>query len=377
MCATVLPRLGLHCASLSLLSWHQGACVVTTTVSVHPCIVPLCVTSSDNSFSQPNCRGVSCPSTSLHFFFSLHFVSSSPAMSSSPVASEWLIATIPSGHPDPATTFRLQPISSPPTAAPAGHVLLQVKVVSVDPYIRYSLRTQTVGAPQYSYCVAEVLDSQLDGYSKGDMVTGALPWKSVQLHDAKLRPGKRSGQGAALRKVPVLPGVPLTAWVGVLGMVGRTAYFGVSEPELGNIQAGQTVVVSGAAGAVGSLVGQLARMKGAKTVVGIAGGPDKCRLVTEKYGFDARLDYKALDSVETLQAALKPLVPDGIHLYFDNVGGVVSQAMWELYARKGRMVVCGSISSYNKEPKDDLIPNPLSVPILHTVTVLTNSPIAE
>ena len=273
-----------------------------------------------------------------------------------------MVANVPSGHPDPASTFKLQPISSPPTAATPGHVLLRLRVISVDPYLRDVLRKASVGQPQYSWCVAEVVDSQLDGYSVGEFVTGALAWKTLQLHDGKLKPGQKSSQGTALRKVVPVPGVPLTAWVGVLGMPGRTAYFGLLDPEVGGLKADQTVVVSGAAGAVGSMVGQLARMKGAKKVIGTAGGPDKCRLVSDKYGFDACLDYKELDTVERMQQALKEAAPDGVQVYFDNVGGHVTQAMWPVYADHGRMVLCGAISGYNKDPKDNLIPNPLSVP---------------
>ena len=285
---------------------------------------------------------------------------------SAPAAVKFVIGAVPSGHPDPATTFKLQPIASPPTSAPPGHVLLRLRVVSVDPYLRDALRRATVGDSQCSYCVAEVVDSQLELFNTGDMVTGVLPWKTVQLHDGKLRPGQRAGQGAVLRKVSQLPGVPLTAWVGVLGMPGRTAYFGLLDPEVGGVQAGQVVVVSGAAGAVGSLVGQLARLKGAKTIIGTAGGPDKCRLVKERYKFDACLDYKALDTVEKLQEAVKAVLPEPVNLYFDNVGGLVTQAMWDLYAKRGRMVLCGSISGYNKDAKEDLIPNPLSAQHAHT-----------
>ena len=273
-------------------------------------------------------------------------------MSSTP--SELVVAQIPTGHPDPSSTFRLQPLASPPTSATPGHLLLHSKFVSVDPYLRGVLRNAKVGEPLSSYTVAEVVDSQLDGYSKGDIVTGVLPWRTVQLSAGK------EGSGQQLRKVSPPSGVPLSAYIGVLGMPGRTAYFGLLDHEVGRLQAGQTVMVSGAAGAVGSLVGQLAKWKGAKKVIGTAGGAEKCRLVKEKYGFDECIDYKQFDTVEKMREELKKAAPEGVNLYFDNVGGHVTQAMFEVYAKHGRMALCGAISSYNKSQQEDLVPNPLS-----------------
>ena len=159
-------------------------------------------------------------------------------------ASELVVAQIPSGHPDPSTTFRLQPISSPPTSATAGHLLLRSKFISVDPYLRGVLRSAKVGEPLPSWSVAEVLDSNVDGFAKGDHVTGIIPWRTVQLHNGK-----------ELRKVTPLPGVPLSAYIGVLGMPGRTAYFGLLEHEEGRFKAGDTVVVSGGGGCCGQFGG--------------------------------------------------------------------------------------------------------------------------
>jgi NADPH-dependent curcumin reductase CurA len=133
---------------------------------------------------------------------------------------------------------------------------------------------------------------------------------------------------------------PLSTYLGALGMPGMTAYFGLLD--IGKPKPGETVVVSGAAGAVGSVVGQIARIKGCRTV-GIAGGADKCRYLTEKLGFDAAIDYKAGD----VKAALKTHCPDGIHVYFDNVGGDILDAALSRLALHARIVICGAISQYN------------------------------
>ena len=157
-------------------------------------------------------------------------------------------------------------------------------------------------------------------------------------------------EGKGLRKVPQHPHIPFTTYLGVLGMPGRTAYFGLLDHEVGRFQPGQTVLVSGAAGAVGSLVGQLAKLKGAGKVIGTAGGPDKCRLVKDKYGFDECLDYKALDTTELMTAALKKAAPEGVHLFFDNTGGVVRQAALNVLGKFGRVAMCGVIATFGKDP---------------------------
>ena len=133
---------------------------------------------------------------------------------------------------------------------------------------------------------------------------------------------------------------PLPVFLDVLGMPGMTAYFGLLD--VGKPKAGETVVVSGAAGAVGSVVGQIAKIQGCR-VVGIAGGVDKCRYLVDKLGFDAAIDYKA----EDVRAMLKATCPDGIHVFFDNVGGDILEAALARLARRARVVICGAISQYN------------------------------
>ena len=269
---------------------------------------------------------------------------------------EVVLAQRPQNEPD-SSTFRLQPIANPPTSAPANGLLLQLIVASVDPYQRKLIRTLDIGEAVPNYQVARVVESNHPNYHKGDVVIdfeGAIKWQTVQQH---------SGDG--LYRVPPELNVPVTAWAGVLGMPGRTAYFGLLDHEVGRLKAGDVVLVSGAAGAVGSLAGQLARIKGAKKVIGTAGGPEKCKLVKERYGFDECLDYKQHDTVEKMRDALKKAAPEGIDLFFDNVGGHVLTACFDVFNKYGRMVLCGCITAYNKSPEDDVVPNVLSVRTAH------------
>jgi NADPH-dependent curcumin reductase CurA len=135
---------------------------------------------------------------------------------------------------------------------------------------------------------------------------------------------------------------PLSTYLGALGMPGLTAYFGLLD--VGALKEGETVLVSGAAGAVGSIAGQIAKVKGCR-VIGIAGGPDKCALLTDELGFDAAIDYRAQD----VRKALRELAPDGIDVYFDNVGGEILDAALTALAMHARIVICGAISQYNNE----------------------------
>ena len=224
---------------------------------------------------------------------------------------EVVLAQQPKDTPD-ADTFRVQPQSNPPTEAPPGGLLLRIVVASVDPYQRELIRGLQPGAQMKAYQVARVVESKHAGYQAGDHVLNTmanLTWQTVQQHS-----------GDELYKIPSHLSLPVTAWCGVLGMPGRTAYFGLTDHEVGRMQPGKVVLVSGAAGTVGSLAGQLARVKGAARVIGTAGGADKCRHVKERYGFDECLDYKALDSVEKMTEALKRAAPDGIDLFYDNTG---------------------------------------------------------
>jgi NADPH-dependent curcumin reductase CurA len=217
-----------------------------------------------------------------------------------------------------------------------GEVVIQNLFLSLDPAMRGWMNDSKasyippVGLNEVMRAIAvgKVAASKNPKFAVGDHVTGLLGVQDVAYSN---------GQG--LTKVdPKL--APLPLYLSTLGMPGLTAYFGLLE--VGQPKAGDTVVVSGAAGAVGSVVGQIAKIKGAR-VVGIAGGADKCRYLVEELGFDAAIDYKA----ENVAEALKTHCPGGVNVYFDNVGGDILDAVLTRLARGARIVICGAISQYN------------------------------
>ena len=218
---------------------------------------------------------------------------------------------------------------------PDAHFLVQVKYVSIDPAMRgwmnegkSYIKPVGLGEVMRAGAAGEVVVSNHPKFRKGDAVTGGFGVQEFAISDGK-----------GVQKVDT-SFVPLPTYLGVLGMPGMTAYFGLLD--IGKPRSGETVVVSAAAGAVGSVVGQIAKIKGCR-VVGIAGGEEKCRLLTEAFNFDAAIDYKAQD----VKAELKELCPNGIHVYFDNVGGDILDAALTRIARGARIVICGAISQYN------------------------------
>jgi NADPH-dependent curcumin reductase CurA len=216
-----------------------------------------------------------------------------------------------------------------------GEILVQVKYLSLDPAMRgwmndakSYIRPVGIGEVMRAGAGGTVIRSRNPKFNEGDVVTGGFGVQEYAVSDGK-----------GVNKVDT-KFVPLTTYLGTLGMPGMTAYFGLLD--VGKPQPGQTVVVSGAAGAVGSVVGQIAKVKGCRAI-GIAGGPDKCRLLTAEFGFDASIDYKH----EDVKAALKQHCPNGIDVYFDNVGGDILEAALARLARGARIVICGAISQYN------------------------------
>jgi NADPH-dependent curcumin reductase CurA len=216
-----------------------------------------------------------------------------------------------------------------------GEVAVQVLYASLDPAMRVWLNegdsyvpAVQVGEVMRAIGVGRVIASSIREVAKGDHVTGIF---GIQRY--AVLPGK------AVTKLP--DGVPLPAYLNPLGIPGLTAYFGLFD--IGRPEPGQTVAVSAAAGSVGSLVGQMARIRGCRAV-GIAGGAEKCRLLTDEYGFDAAVDYKA----GSVAAGLREHCPDGIDVFFDNVGGGVLEAALRNLARGARVVLCGAISQYNE-----------------------------
>ncbi len=238
----------------------------------------------------------------------------------------------PSGLPDD-NTLKLNETAVP--AAGDGQMLLRTVYLSLDPYMRgrmndaksYATPVQ-IGEVMTGQVVAEVVSSNIDGFSPGDHVLHGSGWQDYAVSD---------GNGVMnLGKNPDNP-----SWaLGILGMPGYTAYAGLLK--IGEPKAGETVVVAAASGPVGATVGQIAKIKGCR-VVGIAGGPDKCKHVVDNLGFDVCLDHKSDD----LAAQLKAACPDGIDVYFENVGGKVLYAVLPLLNQFARMPVCGVVSWYN------------------------------
>jgi hypothetical protein len=216
-----------------------------------------------------------------------------------------------------------------------GEILVKVQYISLDPAMRgwmndakSYIRPVAIGEIMRAGTGGKVIATKNPKFKEGDVVTGGLGVQEYAISDGK-----------GIIKVDTRL-IPLTTYMGTLGMPGMTAYFGLLE--IGKPQPGQTVVVSGAAGAVGSVVGQIAKIKGCRAV-GIAGGLGKCTILTSELGFDATIDYKN----EDVKAALKQHCPDGIDVYFDNVGGDILDAALARLARNARVIVCGAISQYN------------------------------
>ena len=215
-----------------------------------------------------------------------------------------------------------------------GEFLVQVQYISLDPAMRgwmndakSYIRPVAIGEVMRAGAAGKVVKSRHEKFKEGDLVTGGFGVQEYAVSDGK-----------GVNKVDAR--LPLPTYLGTLGMPGMTAYFGLLD--VGKPRPEQTVVVSGAAGAVGSVVGQIAKIKGCRAV-GIAGGAEKCRLLVDEFGFDAAIDYKK----EDVKAALKTHCPKGIDVYFDNVGGDILDAALARLARGARIVICGAISQYN------------------------------
>ncbi|MEH0152562.1 NADP-dependent oxidoreductase [Limibacter armeniacum] len=218
-----------------------------------------------------------------------------------------------------------------------GQLLLELEYVSVDPYLRGRMNDAKSYIPPFelnkpitSGCVARVKESKNDGFQQDDYVTGMLPWKKQQIHS-----------GADLTKVDPNQ-APLSAYLGVLGITGLTAYCGLME--IGKPKQGESLVVSGAAGAVGSIVGQIGKILGLH-VVGIAGTDEKINMLKGEFGFDAGINYKTTKNMKT---TIAEVCPDGVDIYFDNVGGEIADAVLFSINKYARIIVCGAISVYNE-----------------------------
>ncbi len=249
-----------------------------------------------------------------------------------PINRQWKLTTRPVGLPKRSDfTYETLPAATPGE----GQILVRTHYISLDPAMRgwmndghSYIAPVGLGEVMRAGAVGEVVASHHPDWKEGDHAVGMFGMQDYAAVD-----------GAAVQKVDAKL-APLPLFIGALGMPGLTAYFGLLD--IGNPQPGQTVVVSAASGAVGAIVGQIAKIKGARAI-GLAGGAAKCRYVVEELGFDACIDYKNEDVGRGLSAHC----PKGIDVYFDNVGGdILDQALARL-ARKARVVICGAISQYN------------------------------
>ncbi len=259
----------------------------------------------------------------------------------------FVLAKRPDGKPD-RDTFDLREQAVPEPGP--GDALVRTLYLSVDPYMRGRMdagesyaEPWAVGEPLQGGVVGEVVDSNGSGFETGDVVTGNLEWADYT-----------TAPGSDLQ--PVDPDLaPISTALGVLGMPGRTAYFGTRE--VAQPQAGDTFVVTGAAGAVGSVAGQLASLAGAR-VVGFAGSDEKVDFLEDDLGFDVGINYETTDDY---RAALEAAAPDGVDAYFDNVGGEITDAVFTQLNVDARVAICGQISLYNAE---ELPTGPRKLPTL-------------
>ncbi|MFB6122261.1 MAG: NADP-dependent oxidoreductase [Haloferacaceae archaeon] len=248
---------------------------------------------------------------------------------------QWVFAERPDGEPE-MSSFELR--ERDPPEPRHGELLVQVRYLSVDPYMRGRMEDAEsyaepwdVGDVMEGAIVGEVVESKNDAYDAGDLVTGNGTWADYSLLDAD-------------SVSPVDPSIAaLPTYLGALGMPGRTAYFGLLE--VGEPKPGDTVVVSGAAGAVGSVVGQIAKLNGCH-VVGFAGTEAKVEWLTDDLGFDAGINYEREDDY---RGALDDAAPGGVDVYFDNVGGPITDAVFTKLNVDARVAVCGQIAHYNDE----------------------------
>ncbi len=262
-----------------------------------------------------------------------------------------VLASRPKGAAEEGN-FRLETVPLPELVE--GQVLVRHHYLSLDPYMRGRMGDQkSYAAPQpldevmIGATVGEIVATRAAGFAIGDKVVGMGGWQEHAVVDA-------AAAGPGLRKVDTTR-IPLPAYLGAVGMPGITAWYGLNE--ICAPKSGETVAVSAASGAVGGIVGQLAKAKGCR-VVGIAGGTAKCDYVTGELGFDVCIDYKSAPDAKAFAALLRDAAPEGVDSYFENVGGMILDAMLARMNAHGRIALCGFISAY------DGAPSPLTYPAL-------------
>ncbi|KAF7987506.1 hypothetical protein HCN44_003268 [Aphidius gifuensis] len=242
------------------------------------------------------------------------------------------------GEPKPSD---LEIVEEQLPAIKDNEILVEAEYLSVDPYMRPYVARFPTGITMIGSQVAKIIESKSSKYPVGKRIVGSLGWRTHTIINTEDQKADSLGTPGNYI-LPEIGDLPASVGLGVLGMPGNTAYFGfldICQPK-----AGETLVVSGAAGAVGSLVGQIGKIKGL-TVIGIAGSDDKCQWLKNECGFDHTINYKT----QNVGVELKKLAPDGVDCYFDNVGGDISTTVMYQMKLFGRVSVCGSISSYNAD----------------------------
>ena len=267
-----------------------------------------------------------------------------------PINQQFLLDNRPTGEAQ-ASNFKL--VSSDTPSLKDGEVLVRHHYLSLDPYMRGRMNEsksyavpQALGQVMQGGTVGEIIESRSPKFPVGDKVVGMGGWQQYSVVDA--------GQPGALRKVDTTH-VSLSHYLGAVGMPGVTAWYGLNKIIVP--KAGDTVVVSAATGAVGSAFAAVAKARGCRAV-GIAGGPEKCKYAVDELGFDACIDYKLHKDAASLSKAVRQVCPDGIEGYFENVGGMVLDAVLPLMNGFGRIALCGMIAGYDGKPV------PMSYPAL-------------
>jgi NADPH-dependent curcumin reductase CurA len=255
---------------------------------------------------------------------------------------QWLLDNRPEGE---AVTSNFKLVETATPALQDGEVLVKHHYLSLDPYMRGRMnesksyaQPQPLGQTMIGGTVGEVVESRNSHYAAGDKVVSMGGWQQYAVVNG--------AQKGALMKVDTTH-IPLSAYLGAVGMPGITGWYGLTK--ICTPKAGETVVVSSASGAVGGVVGQLAKARGCRAV-GIAGGADKCAYVVNELGFDACIDYKAHPDQKSLYQALKAATPNGVDAYFENVGGMILDTVMLRMNAFGRIAFCGMISGYDGAP---------------------------
>lgn len=290
---------------------------------------------------------------------------------------EFILSTRPVDQNEIKSAWKLQPCPMP-TMTNDNEFILKTLFVSVDPYLSSGLKKSAlggnvnpIGSVQVSGLVGRVIESRNSNIPVDTIVTGRMEWKRYILANGA-EPRFRIIQKPT-DKNTIYDKIGFSTAIGVLGMPSQTAYYGILS--VANTQPSDVLVISGAAGAVGTIAGQIAKkIRGVQKVIGIAGGEKKCDYLVNELGFDAAINYKEYDTKEKMINRLQQLAPEGITQYFDNTGGFVTDAVFDIINRHGKIIICGQISTYNNSEDDptktNIYPNYLAKTVYRGLSIL-------